>query len=157
MVSFITKTSEIPPEPPPFQSNSDSDEAEDVKLPDGWKMKMFCKLPVYGMGTANSQASETSHMELISGGDFPDNIIQGIYKILDVTLWRYQNLTQRALVLDLICSAQSKYHVVTAKTVHGASLDYVGDWRDTSPIKALARHCLSGLAWSCSVVTQLTE
>ena len=55
--------------------------------------------------------------------ELPDNIIKGVCKVLSVTLIRYQDAASRALVLDFIRLAVSKYPLVTAKSVHTALLD----------------------------------
>ena len=73
--------------------------------------------------------------------------------MLPVTLLRYTDAKSRSLPILFIKEAVLKHPEVVAKTINTALLENVLMWKNTSPTRSLAKHCLAALAWSQTAVS----
>ena len=74
--------------------------------------------------------------------------LQGLCKVLGLTLMRYQDAQSRRLVLNLIRTMSTKFPQLVSKSIISIILDTVGCWRSTTATKSLSKPCLAALAWS---------
>ena len=74
--------------------------------------------------------------------------MQGLCKVLAITLMRYQDSQSRRLVLDFADVLSCKHPVAVCKHIHSCIDDSVGNWRNTWATASISKPCLAALAWS---------